>query len=103
MELAASIVTYTVDPAQADLLRDRVRDHLVPAAQALPGYKGFALFDQGENRRMAILLFESIEQVGNAQHALSPVGEEYTYALMTGPAIGSAARALVADGLFALP
>ena len=45
MELAASIVTYTVDPAQADLLRDRVRDHLVPAAQALPGYKGFVLFD----------------------------------------------------------
>jgi hypothetical protein len=101
MDLAASIVTYPVDPAQADLLRDRVRDHLVPAAQALPGYKGFALFDQGDNRRMAILLFETIEQVRNAQQVLTPVGEEHTYALMTGPAIGSAARALVTDGVFA--
>ena len=101
MSLAASIVTYPVDPAQADLLRDRVRDHLVPAAQVLPGYKGFALFDQGDNKRIAILLFETIEQVRTAQHALTPVGEEYTYALMTGPAIGSAARAIVADGLFA--
>jgi len=36
-----------------------------------------------------------------AQGALTPVGAEHTYALMSGPAIGALGRALVSDGLFA--
>jgi hypothetical protein len=101
MSVAASVVTYTVLPERADELAANVRDHLVPAAQQIAGYRGFLLLDQGEHKRMAILLFDSIEGVREAQQRLSPLGEQYTYALMSGPAIGSLGRAVVADGVFA--
>jgi len=101
MSLVASVVTYTVESSSAEELRQRVQEHLVPAAQALPGYQGFLLLDQGDDRRMALLFFETPEQVRAAQGALTPVGEEHTYALMSGPAIGSLARVLIADRVFA--
>lgn len=98
---AASIVTYTVDPEQSDELRDRVQAHLVPAAREIAGYRGLLLLDQGENRRMAILLFDSVEGVQTAQRVLSPIGAQYTYSLMTSPAVGSLGRVVVSDGVFA--
>jgi hypothetical protein len=101
MAMAASVVTYTVQAEHADELTERVRAHLVPAAQQVAGYRGFLLLDQGENKRMALLLFDSVEDARAAQQALTPVGSQYTYALMAGPAIGSLGTALVADGLFA--
>jgi hypothetical protein len=101
MSMGASVVTYTVKAEHADELAARVRDHLVPAARQVHGYRGFLLLDQGDGKRLALLLFDSIADVGAAQHALTPVGEEHTYALMSGPAIGSAGTVLVADGLFA--
>ena len=97
---AASVVTYTVDPESSEELRDRVQNYLVPAAREIAGYRGFLLLDQGENRRMAILLFDSVEGVQTAQRVLSPVGEQHTYALMTSPAIGSLGRVVVSDGVF---
>lgn len=100
MNLVASVVTYTVEPANAALLAQRVQEHLVPAAQALAGYRGFLLLDQGDDRRIALLFFETVDQVRQAQAALTPVGEEHTYALMSGPAIGSLGRVIVADGIF---
>jgi hypothetical protein len=100
MSFVASVVTYTVEASNAEELRQRVQEHLVPAAQGLPGYQGFLLLDQGDDRRIALLFFETPEQVGNAQTVLTPVGEEHTYALMSGPAIGSLARVLIADGVF---
>jgi hypothetical protein len=45
------------------------------------------------------LLFDSVENVGPAQHALTPVGREQTYALISGPAIGSVGTVLIADGV----
>ncbi len=100
MSLVASVVTYTVEAASAEELRNRVAVHLVPAAQALPGYRGFLLLDQGDDRRLALLFFENPAQVQQAQAALTPIGEEHTYALMSGPAIGSLGRVLIADGVF---
>jgi hypothetical protein len=100
MSLVASVVTYTVESSNAEELRRRVQEHLVPAAQALPGYHGFLLLDQGDDRRMALLFFETPEQVRAAQSALTPVGAEHTYSLMSGPAIGSLASVLIADGVF---
>lgn len=100
MSLVASVVTYTVESSNAEELRRRVQDHLVPAAQSLPGYQGFLLLDQGEDRRIAILFFETPEQVHAAQAVLTPVGQEHTYALMSGPAVGSLARVLIADRVF---
>ncbi len=98
---AASIVTYTVDDANAEELTRRVREHLIPAARSLHGYRGFLLFDQGEGKRMAVLLFDAVQDVQAAQAALTPVGRDYTYALMSGPAIGSLGLVLAADGVFA--
>lgn len=100
MSLVASVVTYTVAPSNAEELRRRVQEHLVPTAQALPGYQGFLLLDQGDDRRIALIFFETPEQARAAQAALTPVGEEQTYSLMSGPAIGSLARVLIADGVF---
>jgi hypothetical protein len=96
---AASIVEYTVRENEGDELKRRVEAHLVPAAREISGYEGFLLFDRGENRRMAVLLFDSPEGVRTAQQVLTPVGEEHTYALMSSPAIGSLGMVVVADGL----
>lgn len=61
------------------------------------------LLEQGDGKCLALHLFDSVEDVGAAQHALSPVGRDHTYALMSGPAVGSVGTVLVADGVFAEP
>jgi hypothetical protein len=96
---AASIVEYTVKPENAEELTAAVRDHLIPAAQKVPGYLGFLLFDRGENKRMAVLLFDSPAGVRTAQEVLSPIGEEHTYHLMSSGAIGSLGLLLAEDGI----
>jgi len=101
MGLAASVVTYTVDQENADALRDAVEQHIVPAARGVDGYRGFMLLDQGDGKRLALILFDSVDGVQAAQSKLSPLGAAHTYALMSGPAIGSICQALIADGLFA--
>ncbi len=101
MGMGASIVTYPVDPQQADELHRRVQQHLVPAARRVAGYRGFVLFDQGDNRRLALLLFDSLAGAQAAQQALTPIGREQTYALMTGPAVGALGNVVIADGIFA--
>jgi hypothetical protein len=101
MSMGASIVTYSVAADQAAELSGRVRDYLVPAARQTAGYRGFLLLDQGGGKRLALLLFDSVADVGPAQQVLTPVGQEHTYALMSGPAEGSVATVLVSDGVFA--
>ncbi len=100
MSLVASVVTYTVEPSNAEELRKRVQEHVVPVARELPGYRGFLLLDQGDDRRLALLFFDNPEQVRQAQAALTRVGGEQTYELMSGPAIGSLGRVLIDDGIF---
>jgi hypothetical protein len=58
------------------------------------------LIDQGEGKRLALLLFDSVDDVRAAQAALTPVGKEHTYVLLSGPAIGSIGTVIVADGVF---
>lgn len=101
MSRAASVVTYTVDAENAEELHDKVRQHLIPAARQVKGYEGFLLLDHGDGKRMAILLYDSVEGVRAAQQVLSPVGEEHTYALMSGPALGSLGTVILDDGVFA--
>ncbi|MEJ7762447.1 MAG: hypothetical protein WKF80_06610 [Thermomicrobiales bacterium] len=100
MSMGASVVTYTVEKQHADELHRRVRDHLVPAARQTGGYRGFLLLDQGDDKRLAILIFDSVADVAAAQQVIGPVGREHTYALMSGPAIGSIGTIVVSDGLF---
>lgn len=101
MSMAASIVTYTVDSANADELRKRVAEHLVPVARSAQGYKGFLLLDQGDGKRLAILLFDSPQEARAAQQILGPVGAQHTYALMSSPASGALGIAIIGDGVFA--
>ena len=101
MAMAASIVEYSVKPGEGDELNRRVQEFLVPAARKVSGYQGLLLFDRGENKRMAVLLFDSPEGVRAAQQELTPVGEEHTYSLMSSPAIGSLGIVVVADGMLA--
>jgi hypothetical protein len=103
MSRAASIVEYTVNPEHAETLHARVREHLVPVARQVQGYQGFLLLDRGEGRRLAVLLFDSVEGVRAAQEALTPPGREHTYALMSGPALGSLGLVVIGDGVFADP
>jgi hypothetical protein len=100
MSMGVSVVTYPVDPQQAEELNRRVQEHLVPAARQVPGYRGFLLVDQGDNKRLAVLLFDSVEAAQAAQQALTPVGREQTYGLMTGPADGALGTVVIADGIF---
>lgn len=100
MAMGVSVVTYPVDPRQANELHRRVKEHLVPAAQQVAGYRGFLLVDQGDNKRLAVLLFDSVEAAQAAQQALTPVGREQTYGLMTGPAVGALGTVVIADGIF---
>ncbi len=103
MSRAASIVEYTVNPEQAEELHARVRQHVVPAARQVKGYEGFLLLDRGDGKRLAVLLYDSVEGVQAAQEALTPVGREHTYALMSGPALGSLGTVVIGDGVFAEP
>ena len=100
MPRAASVVEYTVRSGSEGELGAAVQEHLVPAARQVKGYEGFLLLDRGEGRRMAILLFDSAEGVRAAQQALSPVGEQHTYSLMEGPALGSLGIVVLSDGVF---
>ena len=103
MNMGASIVTYSVEPEHAEELHKRVREHVVPAARQTVGYRGFLLIDQGDGKRLALLLFDSVENAQVAQGTLTPVGREHTYALMSGPALGSLGSVLISDGLFEEP
>jgi hypothetical protein len=100
MSMGVSVVTSHVAPQQAEELNRRVQEHLVPAARQVPGYRGFLLVDQGDNKRLAVLLFDSVEAAQAAQQALTPVGREQTYGLMTGPAEGALGTVVIADGIF---
>jgi len=103
MNRGASVVTYSIDPKDADELQRRIQDHLVPAARQTKGYQGFLLLDQGDGKRLALLLFDSVDDARAAQGVLTPVGSEYTYALMTGPALGSLSNVVIGDGVFGDP
>jgi hypothetical protein len=100
MEQGVSIVTYTVATERAEELTRRVREHLLPAARQLPGYQGFLLVDQGDGKRLALVLFASVAAAQAAPAALTPVGREHTYALMTSPALGTIGQVIVGDGIF---
>ncbi len=100
MTMGATVVTYTVEPENAEELHARIRDHLVPAARQAAGYRGFLLLDQGEAQRLAIVLFESVELAMKAQSVIDPVSAEHIYALMSSPSVGSLSTVVFGDGVF---
>ena len=101
MQPVANLLQYTVKPERADELTRRVREHLVPAMRQAPGYQGFLLLDQGEGKRLAIVLFENPDAARAAQRVIGPIGQEQTYALMAEPPTFSLGTALIGDGRLA--
>jgi len=99
--MVANVVSYTVKPEHADELLRRVQDHLIPATQRAPGYQGFLLLDQGDGKRLALVLFESIDAARAAQRTVAPIGQEQTYDLMSDLPQTSLGTSLIRDGLFA--
>ena len=101
MSMGATVVTYTVDPANADELHRRVREHIVPAARGAAGYRGFLLLDQGDGKRLAIVCFDSADAARAAQGVIGPVGREHIYSLLSEPTQGALGTLVVGDGIFA--
>lgn len=101
MGMGATVVTYSVDAANADELHARVREHIVPAARRAAGYKGFVLFDQGDGKRLAVVLYDSAESALAAQRIIGPEGRDHIYELLSSPSIGALSTVVIADGLFA--
>ena len=83
MAMGISIVEYTVDPAQADEVTQRLHAHVVAAARQVPGYRGWLTADLGEGKRRDIWLFDSPE----ALEGMGPIGAVATEHIvpLTGP------------------
>jgi len=100
--IAATVVEYTIRPEDAEALREGIATHLVPAARGVAGYRGFLVLDQGEGRRLALVVFDSIEQARAARGAISGAAEAHgVHALMAVRRGGATGTAIVADGIFA--
>ena len=98
----ATIVTYSVSDENAGKLHDAVEKLLIPAAQSTPGYRGFLLFDQGEGKRLAVVLCDSTESAKALQSVLGPIAPQHIYPLMTSPSIGVLSRVVLSDGVCSL-
>lgn len=101
MGMGATIVTYTVAPGQAEELYKRAREHVVPAARSAKGYRGFLLLDQGDGKRLALVLFDSVQEVQAAQAIIGPDGREHVHELMSSPSVGALGTTIISDGIFA--
>lgn len=101
MSASATIVTYTVSNDNAEEFRRRVKEFLVPAARQAVGYQGFLLFDQAEDRRLAVVLYDSLEHAKAAQSIIGPVARDHVYALMSSPSVGVLSSVIIGDGVFA--
>jgi len=73
------------------------------SAGAAQGYQGFLLLDQGDDKRLAILLYDSAAAARAAQGVAGPIAHEYIYALLASPTQGSLGTVVVGDGVFAAP
>lgn len=99
--LHATVVTYAIPTEKAEALRHALREHLVPAARRMEGYRGFLVLDQGEGRRLALVLFDSAEHGRAAQAPITAGAREGgVYEMMLEPQKGSFGGAIIADGVF---
>jgi len=99
--VAANTVAYTVKPDKADALREAIQTKLIPAARQTAGYRGFLVLDQGEGRRLGVVVFDSAEHAKAAQQAISQAAKESgIYGMMEGGASNAFGLAIAADGIF---
>jgi hypothetical protein len=97
----ANVASYTVRPEKAEALREAVQEHLVAAARRVDGYRGFLLLDQGNGKRLGVVLYDSAEHARAAQQPITAAAREHgVYEMMAGPNDGSMGTAVVADGVF---
>ena len=102
MNGAATVVTYSVSDENSDQLHHLVATLLIPAARDAQGYRGFLLLNQGEGKRMAVVLCDSIESARALQGVLGPIARDHIYSLMTSPSIGTLSTVVLSDGVCAI-
>ena len=100
MAMGISIIEYTVDPAQADEVNRRLKQHLVAAAQQTAGYRGWLTADLGDSKRRDIWLFDSVEALAGME-AIGKLADKHII-----PLTGEAERhfigtVLMSDGALA--
>ena len=102
MNGAATVVTYSVSDVNSEQLHKLVETLLIPAARNAQGYRGFLLLDQGEGKRLAIVLCDSIESARALQGVLGPIARDHIYPLMTSPSIGVLSTVILSEGACSL-
>jgi hypothetical protein len=102
MKGAATVVTYSVSDENSDQLHNLVETMLIPAARDAHGYRGFLLLNQGEGKRLAVVLCDSIESARALQNVLGPIASDHIYPLMTSPSIGTLSTVVLSDGVCSL-
>jgi len=99
---AATVVTYSVSDENSDQLHNLVETMLIPAARHAHGYRGFLLLNQGEGKRLAVVLCDSVEGARALQSVLGPIASDHIYPLMTSPSIGTLSTVVLSDGVCSL-
>jgi len=99
---AATVVTYSVSDENGNLLHNLVETMLIPAAQDAQGYRGFLLLNQGDGKRLAVVLCDSIDSARALQGVLGPIARDHIYPLMTSHSIGTLSTVVLSDGVCSL-
>jgi len=102
MNGAATVVTYSVSDENSDQLHSLVETLLIAASREAQGYRGFLLLNQGEGKRLAVVLCDSIESARGLQGVLGPIARDHIYPLMTSPSIGTLSTVVLSDGVCSL-
>jgi len=95
-----SIIEYTVDPAQADEVNRRHKEHIIPVAQQTAGYRGWLTADLGDSKRRDIWLFDSVEALAGME-ALGKLAFEHIVPLTGEPERILMGTVLMSDGALA--
>ena len=99
---AATVVTYSVSDENGERLHNLVETLLIPAARDAQGYRGFLLLNQGDGKRLAVVLCDGIESARALQSVLGPIARDHIYPLMTSPSIGTLSTVVLSDGVCSL-
>ena len=100
MAMGISIIEYNVDPAQADEVNRRLKEHLVAAAQQTAGYRGWLTADIGEGKRRDIWLYDSPEAL-EGMGTIGAAANEHITPLTGEPERVLTGTVLMSDGALA--
>src|SRR5688572_13387823 len=98
---AANVIAYTVYPEKADALRHAIEQHLIPAARKVEGYRGFLVLDEGDGKRLGVVVYDSMEHAQAAREPITAAARDSgVYEMMSERGSGGMGTAIIADGIF---